>query len=150
MYVKWINRKGKQEIINMKIALDSGNELVYPVISTNVVDELKIMGVIPKTIKLKHSKAQVFSAAGEDMAMRGILAYRIPIQTKNEQQLPFKKYYVVDNLVNDINLGKSPLTQLNCKWTFKEDEVSVLEERMKLSPSRPMSSSCQVQTLITK
>ena len=53
MYVKWINRKGKQEIINMKIALDSGNELVYPVISTNVVDELKIMGVIPKTIRLK-------------------------------------------------------------------------------------------------
>ena len=130
----------------MKIALDSGNELVYPVISTNVVDELKIMGVIPKTIRLKHSKAQVFSAAGEDMAMRGILAYRIPIQTKNEQQLPFKKYYVVDNLVNDINLGKSPFTQLNCKWTFKEDEVSILEEKMKLSPSRPMSSSCQVQT----
>ena len=72
MYVKWSNRKGKEETILMKIALDSGNELIYPVIATNVVDELKIMGVIPRTIKLKHSKAQVSSAAEEDMSMRGI------------------------------------------------------------------------------
>ena len=34
----------------------------------------------------------------------------------------------MDNLVNDINLGKSPLTQLNYKRAFKEDEVSVLED----------------------
>ena len=38
----------------LRIALDSGNNLVHPVIASNIVDELKMIGIIPRRIKLKE------------------------------------------------------------------------------------------------
>ena len=72
----------------MKIALDSRNHLIYPIISTNVLNELRRMEFVSKTITLKQSKVNMSSATGKDLWIRRILLYKFTIQTKNSQTSP--------------------------------------------------------------
>ena len=118
--------------MRIRVALDSGNSLVYPAISTHVIDELKMMKIIPRNTELIKAKATIKGADGKAINIRGILNISLPIKIGNNQQLPLEKYYVVDALVNELNLGTYQMGRINCKWTFNTQEISIMGERKEL------------------
>ena len=69
------------------ICLDSGNQLMNPVMSGQFFDQLKDLGVIPSNVKLQSADYTVESADGSDIMIRGIL--KTPLKFYGNKKLTF-------------------------------------------------------------
>ena len=134
--------------LKLKVNLDTGNTLKYPVVSTHILDDLVQIGLLSKLYKLKFAPIQVKGPDGRHLSVKGVLDFKIPIKTNLGKYLPFTQYYVLDNLVNDMNFGIQSMRALSCKWTFDLEKIIILGEEMKLLETVCNTDDGQVEIIV--
>ena len=100
------NVKNDNLIASGIINLDSGNQLLYPVMSGNFYDKLKSLEIIPSNMKITPSKYAVESANGLPLIVRGMSKYPLKFSNSPDLKFVFNRFLVMDGLTTDINFGK--------------------------------------------
>ena len=125
--------------------IDSGNNLKYPVMSATLFEDFKQIGILPRTISLDRTSIKAAAANGRSISIKGVLNYEIKFKTEAGTDFIFNKFYVINKLANDLNLGKLQLDQLDVKWDFKKQTVCLLNKTVVLHSQRNKTSREQIQ-----
>ena len=120
------NVKNDNLITSGIINLDSGNQLLYPVMSGNFYDKLKSLEIIPSNMNIAPSTYTVESANGLPLMVRGMSKYPLKFSNSQDLKFVFNRFLIMDGLTTDINLGKGALDKLKVKWEFSKPRITML------------------------
>ena len=113
--------------------LDTGNNLQYTAMSSTLFDELKQTKILPNYISLNRTHVEAASAGGDTLYIKGVLNHHLTFSTESNTKIEFNKFYVIENLVNDLNIGKLQLDRLDTKWFFKRQAIWIKDTRLRLN-----------------
>ena len=144
------NTNSEDEKVLLLTILDIGNNLKYPAISNTLYKTLKQSNVIPQQLRLKRTNINVGAANGSTINIKGRLNFPLIFKTESGATITFANSYVIDGLLNDINIGKAKLGALDTKWFFKTQEVLILDSKVKLYPPKSKIHEQYLQTIQTE
>lgn len=86
--------------------------------STTPFEELKRIKVLPRIMTLNRTHVEAASAGGDALCIKGVLKIELTFNTESGPKIGLDKFYLIDNLVNDLNIGKLQLDRLDTNWFF--------------------------------
>ena len=139
----------EDEVIKKEIfaVLDTGNNLQYTAMSSTIFEELKRIKILPKAIPLNRTHVEAASVGGDALYIKGVLNHDLTFNTESDTKIEFSKFYVIENLVNDLNIGKLQLDRLDTKWFFKRQAIWIKDTRLRLHLPKDSRSEESLQSV---
>ena len=108
-------------------------------------NKLKDDQLIPHNLTLKRSNLLIMGPDGSKLSTNGILRYPLTFMGKNGLKFTLSKFYVIQNLCNDLNFGKIILDKLKTTWNFNTQIITILGKYIKLQPQKPNTGIDKIQ-----
>ena len=141
-------KMGNDEQIQKLALLDSGNNLLCPAMSTRLYEELKDKGYISKDVQLKKTMMKANSVQGQKLKVKGILQIETGSIWVSGIKLSLNKYYIIDDLNTEVNLGQVTMAKMNLKWDFMNSYVVLKEKRIQLKTNTHVFKVGQVDNIV--
>ena len=125
-----------KETSTFSACLDTGNNMAHPAMSSVTYRKLNIQGVINSKQRLQSTNSVASSVNKMAVIIKGMLNFDTPLHFYTEMQrvLSLKTFYIIDNMSNDINIGKYTMSGLNIKWFLKDDCILIGNDKIPLRP----------------
>ena len=105
----------------------------YPSMSIFVFEELKSINVLKSDQKLLDSHISGEAVNGAYFTVRTLdLEDPVTFLTEVGNKIRLRKFYVIDKMPDDINIGKYAMSELGIRWDLKQDFVYLGKNRVPL------------------
>ena len=113
--------------------LDTGNSMRYPLMGKSVYNELKAINVIKNDVELSKSGVPI-KAINNKLYTAKKLQLKTPLTflTTVGSEIRLQNFYVQDEMISHINIGKYSLSELGVKWDLRNNFVYIHDEKIPL------------------
>ena len=122
---------------SFKAVLDTGNSMLYPLMTVSVLEELKSIEVISSKQKLLDTHSTGTGISGALFTTKTLnLETQLTFLTEVGTKIHLRNFYVVDKMPEDINIGKYAMSQLGIRWDSKQDYVYLGKDKIPLRSNK--------------